>query len=156
MEFKFTIPIIGKIIAYIYDFCTYKRKWQVRIMFQNKYQLSSNKYSFDLKFINKTSYNIKIIKIFVSNGILYFPYTNNRMQTVYSKENYKTIELKPYDTDEQHFNLNGAYDFKNTDIIKDVNYQGLKTKIFIEYEIQDIKKSFFINNIRIESVFIPL
>ena len=62
-DFKFTIPIVGKIIAYIYDFCTYKKTFNIRLLFENE-KIIDGYYFWNLRIINNMSYDIKITKIY--------------------------------------------------------------------------------------------
>ena len=65
----FLIPIVGKIIAYIYDFCTYKKTFNIGLLFENK-NIMDGYYFWNLKIINNMSYDIRITKIYTKIGNL--------------------------------------------------------------------------------------
>ena len=160
-DFKFTIPIVGKIVAYIYDFCTYKKIFNIRLLFEDA-NIKDNYYFFNLRIINNMSYNIKITKIYTKTGC--FLLENNLNEKFnddglkiyeYLNQLQKTIELECKDTEENHFILGVGGSSKNKDTIN-IKYKDKQTKIYIEYEIKDIIKSLFISKYRIKSFVIPM
>jgi hypothetical protein len=144
MEFKFTIPIIGKIIAYIYDFCTYKRKYNLIVMF-SQIEKYNNDYYFSIIINNNTDFNIEINNITVKNGILL------RRQFIRGNE-FEYINM--------HFYKNQVFlppkNKKSQEISMTLKYTGQKTYIFVEYIIKDIKSNIFISDKRVFKKMIPL
>ena len=169
-DIKFTIPIIGKILGYIYDFCTYKRKWNLRLFFEEQKLDNSDKFHyFCLRCVNNTTDNIRITKLYVKesylevahhflkDGILEVEYKNVGKEILQRNNlNLNTdTDLTPLDTDEKRFFINGRSERKNEMRIK-ARFKEKKTKIFIEYEIRDIQKSLFFSNVRLVKVVIPI
>lgn len=175
-DFDFKFPGVGAIINYIYDFCTYKRKWNVRLLFEQRME-EDNKYYFSIRCINNTSYHIQLTNIYIkehqNKALLkvqcFNGYKNGIAETEYknikcSKLTYKhtNIYLSPKDTNDYRDYLISDHDSKilnNKATIK-IEFQGKKTKLFLEYEIKDVNQSsllrFFISNKRVEQVIIPI
>jgi hypothetical protein len=154
--FVFKIPFIGAVVNYIYDFCTYKKKWNLRLFFE-RHKIKNGIHYFSIRCVNKMSYNIKLTKIYIKeseekavlkiayhehkNG-LYKPEYKNIKQEILSDE-CTNIYLSPVDTKEIRNYMMHDSDFKilNNQARIEVSLAGIKTELFIEYKIRDIKSS---------------
>ena len=158
--FNFKIPFIGTIINYIYDFCTCKKKWSLRFFFE-RHKIENGIHYFSIRCVNKMSYNIKLAKIYIKeseekailkimrheykNG-LYKPEYKNIKQQILSDE-CTNIYLSPVDTKKIRDYIMYDSDFKilNNEARIEASLVGIKTELFIEYKIRDIKSSRFRN-----------
>ena len=178
-DFNFKIPFIGAIINYIYDFCTYKKKWNLRLFFE-KHKVKNDIHYFSIRCINKTSNNIKITKIYIKEPkekallkIGYYTTDNTRGPTLWKVEyediaqgilydKYTNTSLSPTDTKEYRNYMIHDYEngIRNNEATIKIEFQGVKTELYVEYEIKDIKLlfflKFFLSTIRIVKVIIPI
>lgn len=160
VDFKISFSIIGKIFAYIYDFFTYKKIWNVRILFEEDFSSGEGWHTFILLCINNTSYNIKIKKLYLKDdkGILELGESkiDNRgySNIEYGFQEKVNINLFPSDTQQREFLVTHMGDYKNQKRIA-ARYKGGKTYLFLNYEILDIKKSFFVSDVRTIKVVLP-
>ncbi len=150
VDIKFSVPIIGKIIAYIYDFFTYKRKYNIIIAF-SKIEKYNDDYYFSITLNNNTDFNIEINKIIVKTGTLL------RLKDVYTnpatfKREYNYIDMYFFQKEVLLFPKNK----KSQEISMELKYTGQKTYIFIEYVIKDIKSNIFLPDKRTFKKMIPL
>ena len=151
IHFKFSVPIIGKIIAYIYDFATYKTKFNIKCDFFN-IRFENNFYFFTLQITNKTSYNIEIQDIYPQNQLNSIEIGNQNINDEglicyeYQKIN-QTYQLLPFELKDKYNNYINALEVK---------YKGNQDVLYIKYQIKDIKTSLFHNNIRIVKFVSPL
>jgi hypothetical protein len=177
LDFDFKIPFISKIISYIYDFCTYKKTWNLRVFFERR-MTKDDKYYFSIRCVNNTSYNIQLTRIYIkehkNKALLKIQHFKGHKDGVAITE-YKDIErtklteectnlfLSPKDTNEYRNYWTSDYNsgvLNNESTIK-IEFSGNRTELFIEYEIKDIKTSLFLNffgfaNIRVVKVVIPV
>lgn len=176
-DFDFKIPFLGAIINYIYDFCTYRRNWTMRLHFE-RYRLEDNTHYFSIRCINQTSYNIKLTKIYIkdtkkkatlkvgqrsynNSGIAQLDYINIEHNLL--NDEYTNINLSHKDTDEirDYMEYDTNLKIRNNEARIEVSFSGEKTELFIEYEIKDIISSFLMNiigfgNLRQIKVVIPI
>ena len=175
-DFSFKIPFIGTVINYIYDFCTYKKKWNLRVFFEGR-TTKDTKYYFSTRCVNNTAYNIQLTRIYIKehknkallkvqgfngykNGIAEMEYKDIKLNKL--TYDHTNIDLSPKDTEEYRNYLTTDYGSRilNNEATIKIEFQGKKTKLFIEYEVQDINQlsffRFFITNRRIEKVIIPI
>ena len=176
-DINFKIPFINKIIGYIYDFCTYKKTWNLRVFFERR-MTKDNKYYFSIRCVNNTSYNIQLTIIYIKehknkaslkiqhfmgykDGILITEYKD--IERTKLTEECTILFLSPKDTEEYRNYWTSDYNSRvlnNESIIK-IEFYGNRTELCIEYEIKDIKTSLFLNffgftNIRLVKVVIPI
>ncbi len=144
MDFKLTIPI-GKAIAYVYDFRTYKKKWNVLIDFSD-IEHRDGCYYFSILLSNNTSYDIKINGIKSTNGELFLGRRDwgeckARPDIVYDNKN---LEL------DIHLKAENSKKFASQASSEYVRVKYMNTKpeinIIVEYEVLNIQKP--IQNIR--------
>lgn len=129
-DFKFTIPIIGKIIAYIHDFCTYKKKYNVFIDFLARYENDGYLY-FKIQIHNLTSQHIRINKIYANDGSLEFLYEdrshfNHYKYILYKKDDFIKNTIK------KNIVLNGLSETHHNQLQS--RFKGSKGKVIVEYE----------------------
>lgn len=176
-DFDFKIPFISKIISYIYDFCTYKKIWNLRVLFERR-TTKDNKYYFSIRCVNNTSYNIQLTRIYIKesknqallkvqhfegikDGIVITEYKD--IERTKLTEDCANLFLAPNDTKEYRNYWTSDYNsgvLNNESTIK-IEFYGNRTELFVEYEIKDIKTSLFLNffgftNIRLVKVVIPI
>jgi hypothetical protein len=156
-DFKITIPILGKIIAYIYDFCTYKKHFNLRVLFGSP-TLDNESFRLEMTLINKTTYNIEIHNIYVKNKnseLKIRSYEQNQdgiMGYVFYPELKKSINLLPCDTEKTYI-FQSKLRNESDEVIQ---YTGKQDYLFIDFKIKNIKKSLFFSNLRTIKVVIPI
>ncbi len=152
-----SIPFLGQVVTYIYDFCTYKKKWNVKIDF-SRINKEDDFYYFNLYLRNDTFYHVNIGKIKAKEGEIFIGFAKINNDGIVKKE-FISTDRERFDygwknlVPSNHARIDTLFNNNEAEIW--IKFKGNKTKILIEYEMSDFPKSIFLSNRRIVSRIIP-
>ena len=151
-----SIPFLGQVFAYIYDFCTYKKKWNVKISF-SRIEKKNNEYHFIAYLQNCTSYHVDIGAISTEKGELWIGESKindlGEQEFIFvkiPKEKFRIgwDKLLPNDNEKSDLWYSQGTEVR-------LKYVGEKTKLRVQFEMSDFPDSIFLNNKRTASRIIP-
>ncbi len=149
-------PFLGQALSYIYDFGTYKKKWDVKIDFSRIEKKNDFSY-FTIYVTNNTFYHVNIGKIKVENGEVFigFPeHTNSgEIKKGYVEANGERFDYGWKKLSPSNHTKPDMWHSNETEIW--IKFKGEKTKILVEYEMADFPRSIFLNSKRVANRIIP-